>query len=144
MPSNTLEQVIDEYLVGNVSDLVIIDILSQVTLTLKGFYSAGWIHNDLHGGNLLVSTTGNSYKIHIIDVAFSTSTVAPATADMLEGKYYGLGQESSLVFDLERLESFTLARIGWVLETSSEDLSERASLIVNYFKSLRVELRPST
>ena len=48
-------------------------ILDAVGAAVKAFHSAGWVHNDLHPGNILITLDGGEWRAVLIDVAFSTS-----------------------------------------------------------------------
>lgn len=48
-------------------------ILDAVGTAVKAFHSAGWVHNDLHPGNILITLKEGEWHAVLIDVAFSTS-----------------------------------------------------------------------
>ena len=48
-------------------------ILDAVATAVKAFHSAGWVHNDLHPGNILITLKEGEWHAILIDVAFSTS-----------------------------------------------------------------------
>lgn len=57
-------------------------ILDAVGAAVKAFHSAGWVHNDLHPGNILITLEGGEWRAVLIDVAFSTSVTHAFPEDM--------------------------------------------------------------
>jgi len=107
VPSNTLNDLVREYLRGYLPAASMKQILNAVKSTLEEFYSAGWIHNDLHSGNILLSLAGRGeWRCYIIDVAFATSKAAPPSEDMLNGVYFSLGKKRTRANDVARMRHF--------------------------------------
>jgi serine/threonine protein kinase len=107
VPSNTLNDIVREYLRGYLPATSMKQVLNCVKSTLEEFYSSGWIHNDLHAANILLSLAGRGeWKCYIIDVAFATSEVAPPSEDMLNGVYFSLGKKRTRANDITRLKNF--------------------------------------
>lgn len=72
------------YLSGLIPIEVLQDILTLVVTAVTTFHSLGWVHNDLHDGNIVVGHGQHTWEIFIIDVAMATRAeeeVPPALAE---------------------------------------------------------------
>jgi serine/threonine protein kinase len=59
------------WLAGATSALDGIEYLKQGVGILKKLHSLGFAHNDAHGGNIMVDTTGGHIKVSLIDFGFA-------------------------------------------------------------------------
>jgi len=60
------------YLNGLIPIGVLRDILTLVVTAVTTFHSLGWVHNDLHNGNIVVGHNQYTWEVYIIDVAMAT------------------------------------------------------------------------
>lgn len=77
-------------------------ILDAVGTAVKAFHAAGWVHNDLHPGNILITLEGGEWRAILIDVAFSTSATHSFPKELGMGifrsgwKYFDMSQEGDI------------------------------------------------
>jgi tRNA A-37 threonylcarbamoyl transferase component Bud32 len=68
----SLVDYVQAYLDGLIPIEVLRDILTLVVTAVTTFHSLGWVHNDLHDGNIVVGHGQHTWEVYIIDVAMAT------------------------------------------------------------------------
>ena len=68
----TVGDYVSAYLDGLIPIEVVKDILTLTQKSVEEFHSLGFIHNDLHGNNVVVGHDRQGWRVYIIDVALST------------------------------------------------------------------------
>lgn len=60
------------YLKGLIPLEIIREILSLVADVVSKFHNLGWVHNDLHGNNVVIGHGRDDWEVYIIDLALAT------------------------------------------------------------------------
>lgn len=62
----------EQILVGNMTEPLWLDMCAEVGSAIRAFHDAGFIHSDLHGGNIVLEVHGDKWKAYLIDFGHSS------------------------------------------------------------------------